>query len=75
MVRESDLEEAIQSHAPAIRNQLVLLFSGKTSQELTTLEGKQALQKEALTTIQTVLKDAAGLEGVESVLFTSFVMQ
>lgn len=75
LVREPELEEALKTHSPAVRSQLLLLFSGKTSQDLSSVEGKQALQKETLDSIQKAIKDATGLEGIEAVLFTSFVMQ
>jgi len=75
LTRESDVEASIKQHLPMIRNKLVLLFSGKTSQELGTIEGKETLRKEARAAIQTVLKSETGKGGVEAVFFTSFVMQ
>jgi flagellar FliL protein len=75
LTRESDVEASIKEHLPMIRNKLVLLFSGKTSQELGTREGKETLRKEAKTAIQSVLKSETGKGGVEAVFFTSFVMQ
>ena len=58
-----------------IRNKLVLLFSAKTSQELSTSEGKDTLRKDAKKAIQKVLKSETGKGGVEAIFFTSFVMQ
>ncbi|MCP4040814.1 MAG: flagellar basal body protein FliL [Gammaproteobacteria bacterium] len=75
LTRESGVDEQIQKHGPVIRNNLVLLFSSKTAEELKTLQGKEKLQKEVLSTVQKVLMDATGEEGVEAVFFTSFVMQ
>ncbi len=75
LTREPDVEQQIKQHRPVIRNNLVLLLSSKTSQDLSTREGKEKLQKEALSTVQKVLRDATGDEGVEAILFTSFVMQ
>jgi flagellar FliL protein len=75
LTRESDVEASIKQHLPMIRNKLVLLFSGKTSQELGTSEGKETLRKQAKAAIQSVLKAETGKGGVEAVFFTSFVMQ
>ena len=75
MTRDPAVEEELKRHMPVIRNNLVLLFSSKTSSELVTAEGKQALQNEALSSIQKVLEDETGNKGVEAVYFTSFVMQ
>jgi flagellar FliL protein len=75
LVREAQAEQALKDHLPVIRNDLVMIFSSKTPQELATREGKEALQAEALAAIQRVLKKAGSGHGVEAVLFTTFVMQ
>lgn len=75
LVRDAALEEALKNHTPALRSQLTMLFSSKTAKQLSSMNGKKKLQKEALNTIQDTIKDAEGLDGIESVLFTSFVMQ
>lgn len=75
MTREADVEDLLKQHMPAIRSQLVLLFSSQSSEELDTREGKEKLIQETLETIQGVLKKASGREGIEAVYFTSLVMQ
>ena len=75
LTREPKVEEQIKQHSPMIRNKLMLLFSGKTSQELSTVEGKETLQQEARSAIENVLKSETSDGGVEAVFFTSFVMQ
>ncbi len=75
LTRDATVEEQIKQHSPMIRNKLVLLFSGKTSQELSTVEGKETLQNEARSAIETVLQSENSEGGVEAVFFTSFVMQ
>lgn len=75
MTREAEVEELLMQHMPAIRNQLVLLFSSQSSDELDSREGKERLIQETLETIQGVLKKASGKEGIEAVYFTSLVMQ
>lgn len=65
----------IEEHMPAIRHNLLMLFGSKSYEDLRSREGKQALQQAALDEIRATLtrQDVAG--EVESVLFTSFVMQ
>jgi len=75
LTREPKVEEQIKQHSPMIRNRLMLLFSGKTSQDLSTVEGKETLQQEARSAIENVLKAENSEGGVEAVFFTSFVMQ
>jgi flagellar FliL protein len=75
MTRDAAVEPEIKRHMPVIRNDLMLLFSAKTSAELVSREGKEALQAEALASIQGILEREIGGPGVEAVYFTSFVMQ
>lgn len=65
----------LNKHDPAIRNNLVLLFSSQTYEELSSREGKEALRKKALKEIQGILKENTGDPGVEQIYFTSFVIQ
>lgn len=75
MTREPDVEAHIKRHMPVIRNDLTLLFSSKSARDLASIEGKEALRAETLTSIQHVLETETGSPGVEAVYFTSFVMQ
>lgn len=75
MARDPAIVEAVKLHMPAIRNNLVLLFSAQTYDAVSTLEGKEALRDEALEVIQAILEEETGDPGVEAVYFTSFVMQ
>ena len=75
MTREVQVEELLKQHMPAIRNQLILLFSSQSSEDLDSREGKEKLIQETLESIQGVLKKASGKKGIEAVYFTSFVMQ
>ena len=75
LTRSAKVKEDITKHFPQIRNNLVLLLSAQTYDELSTQEGKAALRKSVLKEIQKVLENETGKEGVEDVFFTSFVMQ
>jgi flagellar FliL protein len=75
MTRDAKVKEDITKHFPQVRNNLVLLLSAKTYEELNTVEGKAALRKQVLKEVQKVLEAETGKEGIEDVYFTSFVMQ
>jgi flagellar FliL protein len=75
MTRDEKVKEEITKHFPQVRNNIVLLLSGKTSEQLSTPQGKDKLRKEVLKEIQDILVAETGKEGVEDVYFTSFVMQ
>lgn len=75
MAYDNAVIEDVRKHAPAIRNGLVLLLSKQSYKVLNTLAGKEKLRADALTEVRKVLKQYTGKAGVESVFFTSFVMQ
>lgn len=75
MLRDQAVVSALELHMPAIRNALVMLFSGQIYEDLQTAEGKELLRQEALLSVQEVLNKEIGQPGIEQVLFTSFVMQ
>ncbi len=75
MTRQPELTGVIESHMPMIRNNLVLLFSSQTYEDLSTLEGKEALRETALQSVQDILEEETGDPVVEAVYFTSLVMQ
>ena len=66
---------ALELHAPAIRNDLLMLFSGMESAPLTAREGKEAMRMQALDTIRGIMQQRYGEEAVDDVYFTRFVMQ
>ena len=73
--RDPAVADSIKEHRPAIRNNLVMLFSSQDPYSLNTREGKEKLRNETLSEVQKVLKQETGVPGVENVFFTSFVMQ
>lgn len=75
MTRDKEIPKAIETHLPKIRNDLVFMFSSFDYAALGTVTGKQKIREEALAEIQTILKEEIGKPGIESVYFTSFVMQ
>ncbi len=75
MTRDEQSFADIKIHEPAIRNALLLLFSQQEANALTERSGKEELQAKALAEVQTVLQAETGKPGVETLLFTSFVMQ
>ena len=52
-----------------------MLFGGEVYDELQTDEGKELLRQKALEVLQEIIKQEVGVNGVEEILFTSFVMQ
>lgn len=67
--------DGVKLHMPAIRNELLIYFSGKSYEELSSREGKEAAKAETLSAVNRIIA-SRGIKGkVEDVYFTSFVMQ
>lgn len=67
--------EALEQHSPVIRSNLILLLSDQSQDALMSREGKEQLRDEALTEVRAVMDELYGDPAVESLYFTSFVMQ
>jgi flagellar FliL protein len=78
MARDEPSIEAVKTHMPVLRNNLLNILSDKRLAELTSRDGKEALRKECLAEVQKVLKANATKQQpliVEDLYFTSFVVQ
>lgn len=68
--------DAIETHMPRLRHELVILFGEQTDLDtLASTEGQQAVRQEALKRLNQVLADQQTGEEIVDVLFTSFVIQ
>lgn len=67
--------EAVKTHTPVIRSNLILLLSSQSYSDISTREGKENLRASALAEINKILVERTGQGGIEDVYFTSFVMQ
>lgn len=76
MSRDAPILETLKTNEPAVRNDLILLYSSQNDTTLTTIDGKEKLRAATLAAIQNVLNQA-GANGklIEQVYFTSFVIQ
>ncbi len=75
MTRDPEIEAAVNTHMPVIRNAIVLLLSSQSVEGVAGIEGKEKLRAEVLEKIREILKERTGKPGVEDIYFTSFVIQ
>ncbi|MFA7552893.1 MAG: flagellar basal body-associated FliL family protein [Spongiibacteraceae bacterium] len=75
LTRDIEVFSAIQAHSPLIKNHLIMLLSGEIYEELQTDEGKELLRQKLLVALNGIMQQEIGKDGIEEVLFTSFVMQ
>jgi flagellar FliL protein len=72
---DAAITEPIKLRMPEIRNRILLLLSSKRASEISTLEGKQALSADIQREVLQSLGGAVPPQGVNGVLFTSFLIQ
>ncbi len=75
MTRDENVISQIQEHNPAIRSNLLLLFYNKTSDSMSSREGKEQLLLEITEDINASLEKLVGASGVEAAYFESFLIQ
>ena len=75
MTRDPLALQALQTHAPAIRARLLMLFSQVEPAQIADRPGKEKLQANALAEVQKLMKAETGNNSAEQLLFTSFVTQ
>jgi flagellar FliL protein len=67
--------EALKKHQPMIRNNLLMMISGKGAKNLATQEGKEDLRADMLKEVGKIMEQMTGKNKVDNIFFTSFVMQ
>ncbi len=75
MARDQQVIDAFTLNEPAIQHELLMLLLGQKYDELNTAEGTKTLQEKTLATINEVLKSEKTSGELESVYFTSLLMQ
>jgi len=75
LAREDSVIEDLKLHMPAVRNDVLMTLSKTTSDEIETVEGKEALRQKVLMRIKETMQMKTGKEGIEDIYFTKFVAQ
>lgn len=73
--RDQAVADALALHMPLVVARLNNLFATQRFSELRTLEGKQLLRAKSTELLQEILMEKLGKPGIETILFTNFVMQ
>jgi flagellar FliL protein len=75
MARNEHAIDAVKQHSPALRNAFLFLLSGRSVDDLLTLQGKESLRADMTAKAQEILTTNTGEPGIEELYFTSFVVQ
>ena len=74
-VHDPKAVDVVKNNMPILRNRLMLLFSGQHYRDLNTRAAKEKLQADALAEAQKVMSEVSGKPQIDSLYFTSLVMQ
>jgi len=66
--------EKIKKHLPALRHELIMLYSGRSSTELQTMEQREALRVESKKAISKALDKHSNSDGFRDLFFTEFLV-
>ncbi len=75
MAHNPEIISSAELNLPMLEDSLRTLFSSQSFEEVTTIEGRKALQNNALKTINSILKEETGQDNLDAVYFTSFILQ
>jgi flagellar FliL protein len=66
--------EKTKKNLPALKHELIMLFSGRSAESLQTVEQREALRQETLLAVRKVLDKYENSEGFRDVFFTEFLI-
>ncbi len=64
-----------KANLPMLQDALRSLFAEQSFDTVNSIEGREALQSSAITSLNTLLKEQVGSKPLDAVYFTSFVLQ
>jgi flagellar FliL protein len=66
--------EKIKKHMPAVKHELIMLFSGRPSDSIQTMEQREALRKETVAVMQKTLDKYEKKSGFRDAFFSEFLI-
>ena len=67
--------DGAEQNLPMLQDALLDLFSDQRHKQVSSIEGRQALQQNTLETVKSLLKEETGNGAIDAVYFTSFILQ
>ena len=75
LVSDSDAEETIKVHVPAIRHSLIMLLSEQKAGDIKSPARREEIRQQATSQVQALIADLSGSEAVSEILFSSILVQ
>ena len=74
-VNSAEAADHVETHMPALRNEIVLLLSQQQKSTMSDISGREGIRQTAIEQLNAILKEETGLEPIADLLFTAFVVQ
>ena len=75
LVSDSDAEETIKTHVPAIRHNLIMLLSEQKAGDIKSPARREEIRLQATSQVQALIADLSGSAVVSEILFSSILVQ
>jgi len=75
LVSDSDAEETIKLHVPAIRHSLIMLLSEQKASDIKSPDKREEIRRQATAQVQSLMVDLSGSNDVSDILFSSILVQ
>ncbi|TDJ27770.1 MAG: hypothetical protein E2O57_05400, partial [Gammaproteobacteria bacterium] len=75
LIRDSDSEEIVKIHIPAIRHQLIILLSEQPASTMKSPTKREKIRSIATTQVQELMVELANNNDVIDVLFSNLLVQ
>lgn len=75
LVRDSDAEETIKLHVPAIRHSLIMLLSEQKASDIKSPDKREEIRRQATAQVQSLMVDLSGSNDISDILFSSILVQ
>ena len=75
LVRDSDTEEAVKIHVPAIRHSLIMLLSEQKAADIKSPAKREEIRQVATANVKRLVTDLSGNGEIAEVLFSNILVQ
>lgn len=75
LVSDQAVAESVRANMPALRHALIMLFSGRNPEQISTTEEREKLRQSAKEEVAKVLEHYKTGKGFEDLFFTDFMVQ
>ena len=75
LVRDSDTEEAVKIHVPAIRHSLIMLLSEQNAADIKSPGKREELRQVATANVKRLMTELSGESEIAEVLFSNILVQ